>query len=146
MEKQYERQRRGKKRAEQLVEQMTTDEMAGQLKFDAPAIEHLGIPEYNWWNEGLHGVARAGTATVFPQAIGMAAAWDPELMYLEASVIAEEARAKYNVSVKYGDRDIYKGLTLWSPNVNIFVIRVGEEDMKLMEKILFLHQGLRFLL
>lgn len=120
MEKQYERQRRGKKRAEQLVEQMTTDEMAGQLKFDAPAIEHLGIPEYNWWNEGLHGVARAGTATVFPQAIGMAAAWDPELMYLEASVIAEEARAKYNVSVKYGDRDIYKGLTLWSPNVNIF--------------------------
>ena len=109
-----------RKRAEQLVEQMTTDEMAGQLKFDAPAIEHLGIPEYNWWNEGLHGVARAGTATVFPQAIGMAAAWDPELMYLEASVIAEEARAKYNVSVKYGDRDIYKGLTLWSPNVNIF--------------------------
>ena len=93
-----------RKRAEQLVEQMTTDEMAGQLKFDAPAIEHLGIPEYNWWNEGLHGVARAGTATVFPQAIGMAAAWDPELMYLEASVIAEEARAKYNVSVKYGDR------------------------------------------
>ena len=75
----------------------------------------------------------------------MAAAWDPELMYLEASVIAEEARAKYNVSVKYGDRDIYKGLTIMVTKCKyFFVIRVGEEDMKLMEKILFLHQGLRF--
>lgn len=111
---------KARERAEALVDQMTVDEMAGQLKFDAPAIERLGIPAYNWWNEGLHGVARAGTATVFPQAIGMAAAWNPELMREAAEVIAEEARAKYNASVKYGDRDIYKGLTLWSPNVNIF--------------------------
>lgn len=106
--------------AKALVEQMTAEEMASQLRFDAPAIERLGIPAYNWWNEALHGVARAGTATVFPQAIGLAAAWDVELMGDVAEVISEEARAKYNVSVKYGDRDIYKGLTFWSPNVNIF--------------------------
>ena len=106
--------------AKALVEQMTAEEMASQLRFDAPAIERLGIPAYNWWNEALHGVARAGTATVFPQAIGLAAAWDVELMRDVAEVISEEARAKYNVSVKYGDRDIYKGLTFWSPNVNIF--------------------------
>lgn len=111
---------KARERAEALVSQMTVDEMASQLKFDAPAIERLGIPEYNWWNEGLHGVARAGTATVFPQAIAMAAAWDTDLMKAEASVISEEARAKYNESTKHGDRDIYKGLTLWSPNVNIF--------------------------
>ncbi len=111
---------KARQRAEALVDQMTTDEMAGQLKYDAPAIERLGIPAYNWWNEGLHGVARAGTATVFPQAIGMAAAWDEELMREIGETIAQEARAKYNVSVKRGDRDIYKGLTLWSPNVNIF--------------------------
>ena len=112
--------KKARERAEALVSQMTVDEMASQLKFDAPAIERLGIPEYNWWNEGLHGVARAGTATVFPQAIGMAAAWDTDLMKAEASVISEEARAKYNESTKHGDRDIYKGLTFWSPNVNIF--------------------------
>lgn len=112
--------KKARERAEALVSQMTVDEMASQLKFDAPAIERLGIPAYNWWNEGLHGVARAGTATVFPQAIGMAAAWDTDLMKAEASVISEEARAKYNESTKHGDRDIYKGLTLWSPNVNIF--------------------------
>ena len=112
--------KKARERAEALVSQMTVDEMASQLIFDAPAIERLGIPEYNWWNEGLHGVARAGTATVFPQAIGMAAAWDTDLMKAEASVISEEARAKYNESTKHGDRDIYKGLTLWSPNVNIF--------------------------
>ena len=112
--------KKARERAEALVSQMTVDEMASQLKFDAPAIERLGIPEYNWWNEGLHGVARAGTATVFPQAIGMAAAWDTDLMKAEASAISEEARAKYNESTKHGDRDIYKGLTLWSPNVNIF--------------------------
>lgn len=115
---------RDRKKAEQmaeaLVSQMTTDEMASQLRFDAPAIERLGIPAYNWWNEGLHGVARAGTATVFPQAIGLAAAWDEDLMLETGTVIADEARAKYNVSVKRDDRGIYKGLTLWSPNVNIF--------------------------
>lgn len=109
-----------RKRAEALVEQMTTDEMASQLRYDAPAIERLGIPAYNWWNEGLHGVARAGTATVFPQAIAMAASWDTGLIQEEGDVIADEARAKYNMAVRYNDRGIYKGLTMWSPNVNIF--------------------------
>lgn len=109
-----------RKQAEALVDQMSVDEMISQLRYDAPAIERLDIPAYNWWNEGLHGVARAGTATVFPQAIGLAAAWNEELIYEVANVISEEARAKYNASKKYGDRDIYKGLTLWSPNVNIF--------------------------
>lgn len=111
---------KAKKLAQELVGQMTEEEMAGQLRFDAPAIERLGIPAYNWWNEGLHGVARAGTATVFPQAIGLAAAWDVQLMEETGDIIATEARAKYNAAVKSGDRDIYKGLTLWSPNVNIF--------------------------
>lgn len=109
-----------KKRAENLVDQMTVDEMMGQLMYNAPAIERLDVPAYNWWNEGLHGVARAGTATVFPQAIALAAAWNEELLQAVADVISTEARAKYNASVKYGDRDIYKGLTMWSPNVNIF--------------------------
>ena len=106
--------------AEALVDKMTVDEMIGQLKFDAPAIERLHVPAYNWWNEGLHGVARAGTATVFPQAIGMAAAWNPEMMKEVGNAISDEARAKYNESIKHEDRDIYKGLTLLSPNVNIF--------------------------
>lgn len=96
-----------KKRAEALVEQMTIAEMIGQLRFDAPAIDRLGIPAYNWWNEGVHGVARAGTATVFPQAIGMAAAWDVEMMKEIGDVIAEEARAKYNASIRQEDRYIY---------------------------------------
>ena len=109
-----------RKRAEELVSRMTIEEAASQLRFDAPAIERLGIPEYNWWNEGLHGVARAGTATMFPQAIGMAAAFDKDLMKEVGEVIAEEGRAKYNEQSKRGDRDIYKGLTFWSPNVNIF--------------------------
>lgn len=109
-----------KQRAIELVEKMTVEELAGQLKFDAPAIERLGIPEYNWWNEGLHGVARAGTATVFPQAIGMGATFDDELLKEVGDAVATEARAKYNVQSAEGDRDIYKGLTIWSPNVNLF--------------------------
>ena len=112
--------KKAEKLAQELVAQMTDEEMASQLRFDAPAIERLGIPAYNWWNEGLHGTARAGTATVFPQAIGLAAAWDTQLMEQTGDVIAQETRAKYNAAVKHGDRDIYKGLTLWSPNVNIF--------------------------
>ncbi len=108
------------KRAKALVEKMTVEEAASQLRFDAPAIERLGIPEYNWWNEALHGVARAGCATVFPQAIGLAASFDTELLEEIGWVIALEGRAKYNASVRQGDRDIYKGLTFWSPNVNIF--------------------------
>lgn len=106
--------------AQQLVDKMTPEEMASQLRFDAPAIERLGIPAYNWWNEGLHGVARAGTATVFPQAIGLAATFDEELMKDIGYAISVEARAKYNEQSQQGDRDIYKGLTLWAPNVNLF--------------------------
>lgn len=109
-----------RKRAEELVAQMTLEEKVSQTLYNAPAIERLGIPAYNWWNEALHGVARAGTATVFPQAIGVAAAFDEDLVGEMAKVIAEEGRAKYNAQKKAGDRDIYKGLTFWAPNVNIF--------------------------
>lgn len=103
-----------------LVDQMTLEEQVEQLRYDAPAIERLGIPEYNWWNEGLHGSARAGTATMFPQAIGLGAAFDKKLMKQVGDVVATEARAKYNEFSKQGDRDIYKGLTIWSPNINLF--------------------------
>ena len=109
-----------KAKAKELVSKMTLEEKASQLKYDAPAIDRLGIPAYNWWNEVLHGVARAGTATVFPQAIGLAAMFDEDLQEEIASVIAREARAKYNGQSRHGDRDIYKGLTVWSPNINIF--------------------------
>lgn len=106
--------------AEALVARMILEEKASQLKYDAPAIDRLGIPAYNWWNEALHGVARAGTATVFPQAIGLAAMFDEDFQERIADVIATEGRAKYNFQSKLGDRDIYKGLTFWSPNINIF--------------------------
>ena len=109
-----------RRKAQELVSKMTTEEKASQLRYDSPGIPRLSIPEYNWWNEGLHGVARAGTATVFPQAIGMAASFDEELIREVADVIAVEGRAKYNAASSHGDRDIYKGLTFWSPNVNIF--------------------------
>jgi len=109
-----------REKAIELVAKMTLEEKASQLTYNSPAIERLGIPAYNWWNEGLHGVARAGTATSFPQAIGLAAMFDDEFLMKIANAIAKEARAKYNKSSKHGDRDIYKGLTLWSPNINIF--------------------------
>lgn len=109
-----------RKRAEELVSQMTLEEKAGQMLHEAPAIPRLGIPSYNWWGEALHGVARAGTATVFPQAIGMAASFDPELLRQIADVVSDEGRAKFNSQFRHGDTDIYKGLTFWSPNVNIF--------------------------
>ena len=109
-----------RKKAEELVAQMTLEEKATQLKYDSPAIPRLNVPRYNWWNEALHGVARAGQATVFPQAIGLGATFDEDLVFTIAEVIAEEGRAKYNAYSKQGDRDIYKGLTFWSPNVNIF--------------------------
>ncbi len=99
---------------------MTVEERASQLRYDAPAIERLGVPAYNWWGEALHGVARAGVATSFPQAIGMAAAFDTELLRKAGDVAATEGRAKYNAYSAENDRDIYKGLTFWSPNVNIF--------------------------
>lgn len=109
-----------RKQAEELVAQMTIEEAASQLLHHAPAIERLGVPEYNWWNEALHGVGRAGIATVFPQAVGMAATFDPDFLKEEAEIIATEARAKYNAAQEEGDCDIYKGLTYWSPNINIF--------------------------
>ena len=109
-----------REKAVRLVSKMTIEERITQLRYDAPAIDRLGIPAYNWWGEALHGVARAGTATSFPQAIGMAATFDEELIGRIAGVIAEEGRAKYNAYSTHGDRDIYKGLTFWSPNINIF--------------------------
>lgn len=107
-------------RAAALTDEMTVEEQVSQLRYDAFAVDRLGIPSYNWWNEGLHGLARSGISTVFPQAIGLAAMFDTELVQSAAEVTAEEARAKYNAYQKYGDRDIYKGLTLWAPNINIF--------------------------
>ena len=88
-----------REKAEKLVSRMTVEERAGQLRFDAPAIERLGVPAYNWWNEGLHGLARGGTATVFPQAIGMAAAFDESLLEKIADAVSTEARAKYHSSI-----------------------------------------------
>ena len=107
-------------RAAAIVAKMTVEEAATQLRYDAPAVERLGVPAYNYWNEALHGVARAGTATVFPQAIGLGATFDTALENTIGQVIAEEGRAKYNAQSRHGDRDIYKGLTFWSPNINIF--------------------------
>lgn len=106
--------------AEQVTDLMTTEEQAEQLKYDAPENKKAGLNAYNWWSEGLHGVARAGSATMFPQSIGLAAMFDDELLEKVADIISTEARAKYNTYSKHGDRDIYKGLTLWSPNINIF--------------------------
>jgi len=107
-------------RAAELVSRMTLEEKALQMQNSAPAIPRLGIPAYDWWNEALHGVARAGVATVFPQAIGLAAAWDTRLMHRVADAISTEARAKYNEAIRNGNRGRYFGLTFWSPNINIF--------------------------
>ena len=107
-------------RAEALVRQMTGEERIGQLMMASPAIDRLGIPRYHWWNEALHGDARAGLATVFPQSIGMAATFDEPLMRRMGDVVSTEARAKCNLFSAKGYRDIYFGLTFWSPNVNMF--------------------------
>ncbi len=107
-------------RAKDLVSRMTLEEKVFQTLYTAPAIERLGVKAYNWWNEALHGVARAGVATVFPQAIGLAATFDEDLLEEVADTISTEGRAKFNMQQKYNDADIYKGLTFWSPNVNIF--------------------------
>ena len=109
-----------REKATALVSQMTLREKASQLRFDSPAIERLGIPAYNWWNEALHGVARGGTATSFPQAIGLAAMFDDALVEKLGDAAATEGRAKFNQFTKKGDRDIYHGLSFWSPNINIF--------------------------
>ena len=107
-------------RAKELVSKMTFAEKMAQMKYDAPAIERLGVPAYNWWNEALHGVARTGTATVFPQSIAMAASFNEELMGKVANAISDEVRAKYNAFKKVGDTEIYEGLTCWAPNINMF--------------------------
>lgn len=108
------------KRVDDLVSRMTLEEKVSQMVNSAKAIPRLQIPEYDWWNECLHGVARAGTATVFPQAISLASSWDTGMMRDVADVISTEARAKNNEFLRMGERDIYKGLTFWSPNINIF--------------------------
>ena len=107
-------------RIKELVSQMTLEEKVSQLSHESPGIPRLGIPAYNWWNEALHGVARAGLATVFPQAIALAGTFDEDLIYRIAQAISDEGRAKYNEAVKQGNRGQYYGLTFWSPNVNIF--------------------------
>ncbi|MCA9979890.1 MAG: glycoside hydrolase family 3 C-terminal domain-containing protein [Anaerolineales bacterium] len=107
-------------RVKALIGEMTTAEKISQMVFTSPAIERLGIVQHNWWNEGLHGLGRAGMATVFPQAIGLAATWDPTLMHRVATAISDEARAKHHEAARRGIREMYTGLTYWSPNVNIF--------------------------
>ena len=107
-------------RVDDLVGRMTLDEKIAQLDSGAPAIERLGVPQYNWWNEALHGVGRAGLATVFPQAIGLASSWDRDLMLRVATTISDEGRAKHHEAARNGVRDEYFGLTFWSPNINIF--------------------------
>ena len=106
-------------RAKDLVSRMTLEEKVSQMMHRSPAIPRLGIPSYNWWNECLHGVARAGTASMFPQAIGMAAAFDEEMIYKVADIISTEARARYNEFQRKGDHDI-QGTGLLDPNINIF--------------------------
>jgi beta-glucosidase len=108
------------RRVEDLVSRMTLEEKVSQMMNAAPAIPRLDIPEYDWWNEGLHGVAFSGTATVFPQAIGLGATFDPRLVARVAEVISTEARAKYHEAQRRGDRSRFRGLTFWSPNINIF--------------------------
>src|SRR5687767_14892955 len=109
-----------RQRARDVVSRLTLEEKASQMLHEAPAVPRLGIPAYNWWNEGLHGVARAGIATVFPQAIGLAAMWNTRRMHEVAVAISDEARAKHHEFARHDDRGYYKGLTYWSPNINIF--------------------------
>lgn len=107
-------------RAKELVSQMTFSEKIEQMRYDAPSIERLNIPSYNWWNEALHGVARSGNATVFPQPIAMASSFNEDLLFEIGCAISDEARAKFNEYKILGDTNIYQGLTFWSPNINIF--------------------------
>ena len=108
-----------KERAAALVSQMTLEEKTSQMLYQAPAIPRLGLPSYNWWNEALHGVARAGMSTVFPQSIGLSATFDPELVEQIGKATGEEGRIKNEIYRSEGERGIYKGLTYWSPNINI---------------------------
>lgn len=116
----YDRTLAVQERVADLVSRMTLEEKISQMGFDAPAIERLGIPAYNWWNECLHGVGRAGVATVFPQAIGLAATWNPDLLYQVATATSDEARAKHHEALRLDVHRHYSGLTHWTPNVNVF--------------------------
>src|SRR6201996_1017163 len=107
-------------RVNDLMSHMTIEEKVAQLINSAPAIPRLGLPAYDYWSEGLHGVARSGYATLFPQAIGMAATWDAPLIHEISTAISSEARAKYNEAIRHDIHSIYYGLTIWSPNINIF--------------------------
>src|SRR5258708_3053251 len=107
-------------RVADLLGRMTLEEKVSQLMSDSPAIERLDVAAYNWWNECLHGVARAGRATVFPESVGLAATWDTDLIGRVANAISDEARAKHHEFVRRGKRNIYQGLTFWTPNVNLF--------------------------
>ena len=109
-----------KRNGERLANQMSLIELVSQMRNSSKAIERLNIKQYNWWNEGLHGVARGGVATVVPQAICMASSFDADAVKRCADIISTEARAKFNESQQNKDYSIYKGLTLWSPNINIF--------------------------
>ncbi len=111
---------KARERASELVAKMTLKEMMSSLLYDSPEIKRLNIPSYNWWNEGLHGAARSGTSTVFPQAIALAAMFDKDFMRMIGNIVSTEQRAKYNAYSSHNDRGIYKGLTIWSPNINIF--------------------------
>ncbi|MCK9342872.1 MAG: glycosyl hydrolase, partial [Massilibacteroides sp.] len=107
-------------RIDDLLNRLTPEEKVQQMMNQTPAIKRLGIPAYDWWNEALHGVARAGKATVFPQAIALAATFDEPELYKTFTLISDEARAKYNHYQEIGETDRYKGLTFWTPNINIF--------------------------
>ncbi len=109
-----------RQKAKKLVAKMTVEEKISQLLYNSPAIERLGIEEYNWWNESSHGIHGAGTATVFPHAIAMASSFDTELVGKVADAVSTEGRAKYNKHTEYGDHDIFKGISFWAPNINIF--------------------------
>jgi beta-glucosidase len=108
------------KRVDDLVGRMTLEEKVEQMRDHAPAIPRLGLPKYDWWNEGLHGVAFSGYATNFPQVIGMAATWDAPLVHRMGVITSTEARAKYNESIRRGQPEQFFGLTFWAPNINIF--------------------------
>jgi beta-glucosidase len=107
-------------RVDDLIGRMTLEEKVSQMRDHAPAIQRLGVPKYDWWNEGLHGVAFAGYATNFPQVIGMAATWDTNLVHRMGETISTEARAKYNQAMREDHHEMFFGLTFWAPNINIF--------------------------